>query len=108
MESRIADVTKRLCKELGIRGLINVQYIIYEGKLYVIEANPRASRTVPIIAKLTGVPLVAAATRIALGATLKEMGLDRDCCPTRLRRGQDAGVLVLQAAPRRDHARDRR
>ncbi|HLN47403.1 MAG TPA: carbamoyl-phosphate synthase large subunit [Magnetospirillaceae bacterium] len=81
METRIADVTKRLCKELGIRGLINVQYIIYDGKLYVIEANPRASRTVPIIAKLTGVPLVAAATRIALGATLKEMGLDRGLLP---------------------------
>jgi carbamoyl-phosphate synthase large subunit len=81
METRIADITKRLCKELGIRGLINVQYIIYEGKLYVIEANPRASRTVPIIAKLTGVPLVAAATRIALGSTLKEMGLDRGLLP---------------------------
>jgi carbamoyl-phosphate synthase large subunit len=81
MEERIADVTKRLCKELGIRGLINVQYIVYGGKLYVIEANPRASRTVPIIAKLTGVPLVAAATRIALGGTLKEMGLDRGLLP---------------------------
>src|SRR5260370_40370816 len=81
MEARIVDVTKRLCKELGIRGLINVQYIIYGGKLYVIEANPRASRTVPIIAKLTGVPLVAAATRIALGGTLKEMGLGRGLAP---------------------------
>jgi carbamoyl-phosphate synthase large subunit len=81
MEARIADVTTRLCKELRIRGLINVQYIVYEGKLYVIEANPRASRTVPIIAKLTGVPLVAAATRIALGGTLKEMGLDVGLLP---------------------------
>jgi carbamoyl-phosphate synthase large subunit len=81
MEARIAHVTTRLCKELRIRGLINVQYIVYEGKLYVIEANPRASRTVPIIAKLTGVPLVAAATRIALGGTLKEMGLDLGLLP---------------------------
>jgi carbamoyl-phosphate synthase large subunit len=81
MEARIAEVTTRLCKELRIRGLINVQYIIYEGKLYVIEANPRASRTVPIIAKLTGVPLVAAATRIALGGTLKDMGLDLGLLP---------------------------
>ena len=81
MEARIAQVTTRLCKELRIRGLINVQYIIYRGKLYVIEANPRASRTVPIIAKLTGVPLVAAATRIALGGTLKEMGLDLGLLP---------------------------
>jgi carbamoyl-phosphate synthase large subunit len=76
MEARIADVTRRLCGELGIRGLFNVQYIVYRGELFVIEANPRASRTVPIIAKLTGVPLVAAATRIALGEKLKDMDID--------------------------------
>ncbi len=81
VETRIADVTTRLCRELGIRGLINVQYIVYGGELYVIEANPRASRTVPIIEKLTGVPLVAAATHIALGGTLKDMGLDRGLLP---------------------------
>ena len=75
MTRRIEDVTKRLCAELGIRGLINVQYIIYEGDLFVIEANPRASRTVPIIAKLTGMPLVGAATRVALGQRLADMGL---------------------------------
>ena len=75
IELRIVDVTTQLCKELGIRGLINVQYILYGGELYVIEANPRASRTVPIIAKLTGVPLVGAATHIALGGKLKDMGL---------------------------------
>ncbi|HLW38302.1 MAG TPA: carbamoyl-phosphate synthase large subunit, partial [Candidatus Eremiobacteraceae bacterium] len=62
MQQRIADVTRRLAMELRIRGLINVQYIVAGDDLYVIEANPRASRTVPIIAKLTGVPLVAAAT----------------------------------------------
>jgi carbamoyl-phosphate synthase large subunit len=81
VESRIADVTKQLCRELGIRGLINVQYIIFDGELYVIEANPRASRTVPIIAKLTGVPLVAAATHIALGGKLKDMNLDVGLLP---------------------------
>ncbi|HXW76647.1 MAG TPA: ATP-grasp domain-containing protein, partial [Candidatus Eremiobacteraceae bacterium] len=81
MERRIASVTERLCAELGIRGLINVQYIVYEGELYVIEANPRASRTVPIIAKLTGVPLVAAATRVALGHKLKDMGLELGLLP---------------------------
>ena len=81
IEARIADVTQRLCRKLGIRGLINVQYIVYDGDLYVIEANPRASRTVPIIAKLTGYPLVAAATRIALGQTLKEMDFDTGLLP---------------------------
>ncbi|MDQ6780571.1 MAG: carbamoyl-phosphate synthase large subunit, partial [Candidatus Eremiobacteraeota bacterium] len=74
MQRRIADVTERLAHELKIRGLINVQYIVAGDELYVIEANPRASRTVPIIAKLTGVPLVAAATGIALGKSLAEMG----------------------------------
>jgi carbamoyl-phosphate synthase large subunit len=76
MQSRIADVTLALAAELGIRGLINVQYILKGDELFVIEANPRASRTVPIIAKLTGVPLVAAATGIALGRTLAEMGIE--------------------------------
>jgi carbamoyl-phosphate synthase large subunit len=75
MENHIASVTEALCAELGIRGLINVQYIVRDDKLFVIEANPRASRTVPIIAKLTGVPLVAAAARVALGEKLADMGL---------------------------------
>jgi len=75
MQARIADVTERLAAELGIRGLINVQYIVRDDDLFVIEANPRASRTVPIIAKLTGVPLVAAATSVALGRSLRELGL---------------------------------
>ncbi|MDQ2816921.1 MAG: carbamoyl-phosphate synthase large subunit, partial [Candidatus Eremiobacteraeota bacterium] len=75
MEARILDVTTKLCARLGIRGLVNVQYIVLDGELYVIEANPRASRTVPIIEKLTGAPLVAAATRIALGERLSGMNL---------------------------------
>ena len=81
VEARVAEVTRRLCEELGIRGLINVQYIVYDGELFVIEANPRASRTVPIIAKLTGVPLVAAATRVALGEKLRDMGLELGLLP---------------------------
>jgi len=75
IEARIFDVTAKLAVKLGIRGLINVQYILFDGELYVIEANPRASRTVPIIAKLTAVPLVAAATRVALGERLKDIGI---------------------------------
>jgi len=76
MQRRIAEVTERLASELGIRGLINVQYIVKDDELFVIEANPRASRTVPIIAKLTGVPLVAAATSVALGRSLRELGIE--------------------------------
>jgi len=73
MERRICDVTQSIAAELGIRGLINIQFVLYGGTLHIIEANPRASRTVPIIQKATGINLVAAATRIALGEKLSEM-----------------------------------
>ncbi|HTX59004.1 MAG TPA: carbamoyl-phosphate synthase large subunit [Verrucomicrobiae bacterium] len=73
MERRIAGLTAEIARELGIRGLINIQFVIHEGTLYIIEANPRASRTVPIIQKATGVNMVAAATRIALGEKLRDM-----------------------------------
>ena len=73
MEQRIAEVTHAIARELGIRGLINIQFVIHDGGLYIIEANPRASRTVPIIQKATGINLVAAATRVALGEKLRDM-----------------------------------
>jgi carbamoyl-phosphate synthase large subunit len=73
MEERIVEVTSAIARELKIRGLINIQFVIHEGSLYIIEANPRASRTVPIIQKATGVNIVAAATRIALGERLRDM-----------------------------------
>jgi carbamoyl-phosphate synthase large subunit len=73
MEGRIAGITHAIARELGIRGLINIQFVLHDEKLYIIEANPRASRTVPIIQKATGINLVAAATRIALGERLRDM-----------------------------------
>jgi len=73
MEQRIVGVTTAIARELKIRGLINIQFVIHEGGLFIIEANPRASRTVPIIQKATGVNIVAAATRIALGERLRDM-----------------------------------
>ena len=73
MEERIVEVTTAVARELGIRGLINIQYVIHRDALYILEANPRASRTVPIISKATGINLVAAATRIALGEKLRDM-----------------------------------
>jgi carbamoyl-phosphate synthase large subunit len=73
MEERIAGITHAIARELGIRGLINIQFVLHDEKLYIIEANPRASRTVPIIQKATGINLVAAATRIALGERLRDM-----------------------------------
>jgi carbamoyl-phosphate synthase large subunit len=72
-QQKIARVTREIAEELGIRGLINIQFVLHAGELLVIEANPRASRTVPIISKATGVNLVAAATRVALGERLRDM-----------------------------------
>ncbi len=71
--SVIEDYTERLAAELDVRGLINVQYAVKDGQVFVIEANPRASRTVPFVAKATGVPLVKIASRIMVGATLQEL-----------------------------------
>jgi carbamoyl-phosphate synthase large subunit len=69
----IEDYTHRLADALDVRGLINVQYAVRQGQVFVIEANPRASRTVPFVAKATGVPLVKAAARVMVGATLAEL-----------------------------------
>ncbi len=73
METRVVEATTAIARELGIRGIINIQFVVHDGTLYIIEANPRASRTVPIIQKATGINIVAAATRIALGEKLRTM-----------------------------------
>ena len=74
MTKCIIDCTKRLAIALKTKGLVNIQYLIYQNELYVIEVNPRASRTVPYISKVTGVPMVDLATRAMLGEKLAEMG----------------------------------
>ncbi len=71
--SRIEDATRRLADELDVRGLINVQYAVKGSDVFVIEANPRASRTVPFVAKATGVPLAKIASRVMFGATIAEL-----------------------------------
>lgn len=70
----IIETTKKIALGLNVKGLINIQYIEYEGTLYVIEVNPRASRTVPYISKVSGVPIVELATRVSMGEPLAEMG----------------------------------
>ena len=70
----IVDYTQRMAKSLKVKGLLNIQYVVFEGEVYVIEVNPRSSRTVPFLSKVTSVPMVNVATRCALGHTLKEMG----------------------------------
>ncbi len=70
----ICDRSEKLALALGTKGLVNIQYLIYENELYVIEVNPRASRTIPYISKVTGVPMVDIAARVMLGAKLKDLG----------------------------------
>ena len=70
----VVEYTERIALALGVRGLLNIQYVVWRGKVFVLEVNPRASRTVPIISKVTAIPLVSLGTRVMLGETLKEMG----------------------------------
>ena len=74
MTERIIDCSKKLALSLHTLGLVNIQYLIYHDELYVIEVNPRSSRTIPYISKVTGVPMVDLATRAILGEKLKDMG----------------------------------
>ena len=70
----IIEYTRRLAMELHVIGLVNIQYVVYNGEVYVIEVNPRSSRTVPYISKVSGVPMVDIATKIMCGETLAEQG----------------------------------
>lgn len=70
----IIDYTKKLSKALNVVGLVNIQFVVYNDTVYVIEVNPRSSRTVPYISKVTGVPMVDLATRCMIGFKLKDMG----------------------------------
>ncbi|MGN1102760.1 MAG: ATP-grasp domain-containing protein, partial [Huintestinicola sp.] len=72
----IIEYTRRLATELHVIGLVNIQYVVYNNEVYVIEVNPRSSRTVPYISKVTGVPMVDIATKIMFGHTLKEQGYE--------------------------------
>ncbi|MEL6548487.1 MAG: ATP-grasp domain-containing protein, partial [Myxococcota bacterium] len=78
MLERIRETTRTLAKALNVVGLMNVQYAIVDDELYVIEVNPRASRTVPFIAKAAGIPLAKIATKVMLGHSLEELGITSD------------------------------
>ena len=79
---RITEVSEKLALALGTKGLVNIQYLIWQDELYVIEVNPRASRTVPYISKVTNVPMVDLASQIMLGAKLKDLGWGTGLYPT--------------------------
>ncbi len=81
IETIVASSTK-LALALGTKGLVNIQYLIYHGELYVIEVNPRASRTIPYISKVTDVPMVDLASRVMIGQKLKDLGYGTGLCHT--------------------------
>ncbi len=82
MVQTIVETTRKLAVELETRGLVNIQYLIKDNRLYVIEVNPRSSRTIPYLSKVTGVPMVDLATRAMLGDKLADMGYGTGLYPT--------------------------
>ncbi len=70
----LEEYTRRLARSLHVKGLINIQFIVYNNRVYVIEVNPRSSRTVPYISKVTGIPIVKLATQVIIGNTIKGLG----------------------------------
>ena len=81
VKETIVEYTKRLARALHVVGLINIQFIAMNEEVYVIEVNPRSSRTVPYISKVTGIPIVDLATKVILGATIKGMGYEPGLAP---------------------------
>ncbi|MGL4393831.1 MAG: carbamoyl-phosphate synthase (glutamine-hydrolyzing) large subunit [Brevinema sp.] len=75
IEKLVEEYCKKIAIAMNIKGLLNVQFVLFEDQLYVIEVNPRASRTIPFIAKVTGVPIVDIATKVMLGAKLSDMSV---------------------------------
>jgi len=78
LAGEIYNVTKKLCMALSVKGLVNIQYVLYENDVYVIEVNPRASRTVPYLSKVTGIPMCEIATKLSVGQTLSGLGYKSD------------------------------
>lgn len=88
--NKIVDYTVRISKALRINGLINIQYVVGNGEVYVLEVNPRASRTVPVLSKVTGVQMVQVATRAMLGRSLSELGYTSGL-------GPEPGLIAVKA-----------
>ncbi|TDL79939.1 carbamoyl-phosphate synthase large subunit [Peribacillus frigoritolerans] len=88
IKETIIERTIALAKGLNIKGLLNIQFVIYKNEVYVLEVNPRSSRTVPFLSKITGVPMANLATKVILGKTLHELGYETGIQP------ESAGVFV--------------
>jgi carbamoyl-phosphate synthase large subunit len=95
----VIDYTVRISRHLRLRGLVNVQYVVHRGKVHVLEVNPRASRTVPFLSKVTGVPMVDMATRVMLGEKLSDMGWSTGLVPPRDLVAVKAPVFSMNKLP---------
>src|SRR5258708_24430531 len=95
----VIDYTVRMARHLRLRGLVNVQYVVHRGNVYVLEVNPRASRTVPFLSKVTGVPMVKLATRVMLGDKLADMGWKTGLIPPRDLVAVKAPVFSMNKLP---------
>jgi carbamoyl-phosphate synthase large subunit len=98
-QEEVVDSTVRIARHLKLRGLVNVQYVVHRGKVYVLEVNPRASRTVPMLSKVTGVPMVRLATRVMLGEKLGQMGYATGLVPPRPLVAVKAPVFSMNKLP---------
>ena len=95
----VIDYTVRIARHLRLRGLVNVQYVVHRGKVHVLEVNPRASRTVPFLSKVTGVPMVDMATKVMLGQKLADMGWATGLIPPRDLVAVKAPVFSMNKLP---------
>ncbi|MGG3282785.1 carbamoyl-phosphate synthase large subunit [Paenibacillus solani] len=81
LKDKIVEITIKIAKELNTRGLVNIQFVIYKNEVYVIEVNPRSSRTVPFLSKVTGIPMANLATQAIMGGKLKDLGYEEGMWP---------------------------
>lgn len=95
----ILECTKQLTRELKIIGMVNIQYLLWKKELYLIEVNPRASRTIPYLTKITGVPMVELATRVMLGERLKDLGYGVGLYPAREMSAVKVPIFSLEKLP---------
>ncbi len=95
----VINYTIRIARRLRLRGMVNVQYVVHRGNVYVLEVNPRASRTVPMLSKVTGVPMVRLATQVMLGKTLAELGCSTGLVPPRPLVAVKAPVFSMNKLP---------
>ena len=93
--AKLVDYSTRLALALNTKGLINIQYVICQDQVYVIEVNPRSSRTVPYLSKVTGIPMVDIATRVMLGGKIKGYALRHRSCPGFLLHRDQSACLLL-------------